>query len=92
MKTTAMTSALPSLCIAHYTLNRHLLYISSFLPPFELGEEAAHHLPVFPGCDGTRQVLVHFVEELDAVVNHLLHGTLVEEVAAVIAMAAVVEL
>ena len=87
-----MTSAQPSLYIAHYTLNRHLLYISSFLPPFELGEESAHHLPVFPGCDGTRKMLVHFVEEPDAVVNHLLHGTLLKEVATVVAMAAVVEL
>ena len=87
-----MTSAQPSLCIAHYTLNRHLLYISSFLPPFELGEEAAHHLPVVLGGEGTRKMLVHLVEALDAVVNHLLHGTLLKEVATVVAMAAVVEL
>ena len=61
-----------------------------FLPTFQLGEVLAELLAVLVGGEVLAGVLVELVDELDAEVYHLLHGTVLREVAVGEAVLAVV--
>ena len=47
------------------------------LPALEQGEEALHHLDVLLAGHGGGEVFVHLVQELGAVLDHLVHGAVI---------------
>ena len=63
---------------------------NSLLPPFQHWEILPHHVLVFVAGHGLGHVLVHFVNELRAELDHLVHRAVLGELAILVAIYAIV--
>ena len=61
-----------------------------FFPAFEARKELAHHFLCLFSCQVLSRLLVDFLRELGAVVNHLLHSHILRKIAVLVAVDAII--